>query len=132
MEHMKYLMAAFHKHILPSWRGSAVLYYDIISIQLNAEIWILACTDISIDTSTGNFKHYNMFVYECWRHCYWSANSRYFVLKNVGSSFLWWYTSVITWFQGPVIHWILRAHHHWLQLSMHIEQYGVGCVTPPL
>jgi len=38
MEHMKYLMAAFHKCNLPSWRGSAVLYYDIISIQLNAEI----------------------------------------------------------------------------------------------
>jgi hypothetical protein len=57
MEHMKYLIAASHKLILHSWRGIAVFYYDIISFQLDTEIWILACTDIWIDTSTGNFKH---------------------------------------------------------------------------
>jgi len=38
MEHMKYLMTAFQECNLHSWRGSAVLYYEIISIQLNAEI----------------------------------------------------------------------------------------------
>jgi len=32
MQHTKYLMAGSHKHILHSWRGIAVLYYDIISI----------------------------------------------------------------------------------------------------
>jgi len=37
-EHMKHLMAASHNRILQRWRGSAVLYYDIISIQVNAEI----------------------------------------------------------------------------------------------
>ena len=57
MEHMKYLMAAFQKFNLHSCRGIAVLYYDIINIQLNAEIWLLAWTDIWIDTSTENFKH---------------------------------------------------------------------------
>jgi len=54
---MKYLMAGFHKRILYSWRRIAVFYYDIISIQLNGEIWIQAWTDIWIDTNTGNFKH---------------------------------------------------------------------------
>jgi len=57
MEHMKYLVAAFLKCNLHSWRWIAVFYYDIISFQLNAEIWILACTDIRNDTSTGNLKH---------------------------------------------------------------------------
>jgi len=38
MDHMKYLMAAFQECYLHSWRGSAVLYYDIVSIQLNVEI----------------------------------------------------------------------------------------------
>jgi len=38
MEHMKYLMTAFQECNLHSCTGSAVLYYDIISIQLNAEI----------------------------------------------------------------------------------------------
>jgi len=33
-------MAAFQESNLHSWRGSVVLYYNIISIQLNAEIWI--------------------------------------------------------------------------------------------
>ena len=36
MEHMKYLMAAFQKCNLHSWRGIAVFYYDIFSFQLNA------------------------------------------------------------------------------------------------
>jgi len=38
MEHMKYLMAAFQKYNLHGSRGSFVFYYDIISIQINAEI----------------------------------------------------------------------------------------------
>jgi len=46
MEDMKYLMASFQTRILHSWRGSAALYYDIISILLNAGILIRAWTDI--------------------------------------------------------------------------------------
>ena len=39
-------MAALHEYNLHFWRGSALMYYDIIRIQLNAEISILACDDI--------------------------------------------------------------------------------------
>jgi len=46
MEHLKYLMAAFQEYNLHSLRGSAVFYCDVVSIQLNAEILILAWTDI--------------------------------------------------------------------------------------
>jgi len=135
MEHIKYLMADFQKCNLHSSRGSALFYYDIRSIQLNAEIWILAWTDIWIDTSTGHFKLWAIFLYECLQHCYWSANSCYFELKDVASTVLWWYIGVtlnFTWFQGLVMRWIQLAHHHWPHWSMHIEQCGMGCVTPPL
>jgi len=90
MQHMKCHMAAFHKHILYSWRESALLYYDIISIQLNSGIWIHAWTDIWIDTRTEKFQYYPMFVYECLQHCYRSVNSHYFVLEDVANSLLWW------------------------------------------
>jgi len=38
MDHIKYHMAASQKCSLHSWMGSAVFYFDVISIQLNAEI----------------------------------------------------------------------------------------------
>jgi len=38
MEQIKYLMAAFQECNLHSSRGHALLYYDIVSIQSNAEI----------------------------------------------------------------------------------------------
>jgi hypothetical protein len=46
MEHNIYLMAVFQECNVHTWRGSAVFYYDIISIQLNAEMWVLASTVI--------------------------------------------------------------------------------------
>jgi len=46
IEHLKYLMAAFQECNLHSLSGSTVFYCDVISIQLNAEILILAWTDI--------------------------------------------------------------------------------------
>ena len=63
MEHMKFLMTAFQERNLHSWIGSAVLYYDIVSIQLNAQIWIAAWADIWTDTSAENLKHKDTFFY---------------------------------------------------------------------
>jgi hypothetical protein len=46
-------MAGLQEYNPHSWRQSAVFYYDVMSIELNSEISILAWTD----TSTGNFNH---------------------------------------------------------------------------